>query len=315
VDAITTTFREKIVTFGEHSALVGVLSIPAERLRDGPCVVLLNSGIVHRVGAHRNYVTFTRALAAAGIPALRFDLSGIGDSERHSSTLPLQETVRRDIGAAVDFVSAQQGTSNIVLAGLCSGAFDAFEYALTDKRVTGACMLDMPGPFRNWSHLAYRAADRALRPTSWANLVRRISSAMLNPATARPEKDASVAEPEIIFTPGVRGYMSRERMESDLDRLLERGVRLAFVFTGGVDQDYNHRLQFRLRFPRAAAHPLLITEFIPWSDHTFSTQAAREYVTGFVRDWVRGHVLQSRILPPHGAQSPVARQQVRKQAG
>jgi hypothetical protein len=93
-------------------------------------------------------------------------------------------------------------------------------------------------------------------------------------------------EQGLVFLPGVRGNITRERMESELDTLLSRGVQLMFVFTGGVEDDYNHRLQFRLRFPRAAAHPALQTEFIPWSDHTFSTRNAREFVSGYLQNWV-----------------------------
>jgi pimeloyl-ACP methyl ester carboxylesterase len=298
---VKAAYKEKIVTFGERGALVGVLSLPAVPRPGAPYVVLLNSGIIHRVGAHRSYVTFARALAASGVAVLRFDLSGIGDSERPAASTSLQDTVRRDIGAAVDHLSEKHGATRFILAGLCSGAFDAFEYTQSDPRVCGAFMLDMPGPFRNWSHLAYRAANRALRPASWANLARRISgrlrvgsrlaanglgagNGLVGPAGPLGPVGQNSDVP--MFLPGVRGQKSHQRMEAELDQLLARGVRLVFLFTGGVDDDYNHRLQFRLRFPRAASHPAVITEFIPWSDHTFSTQSARDYVTEFLQNWV-----------------------------
>jgi hypothetical protein len=279
-------YREKVVTFGDNGSLVGVLTIPSDARPDAPHVILLNSGIVHRVGAHRSYVTFARALAKIGVPVLRFDLSGIGDSERQATAVSLQESVLRDISAAADFLSLKQGAKSLVVAGLCSGAFDAFLYALADERVSGAFMLDMPGPFRNWSHLAYRAAGRALRPASWMNLVRRISKQARPLPLVGSIDGAQPGDASTVFLPGVRGHLSRDRMEAELDKLLARGVKLMFVFTGGVEDDYNHRLQFRLRFPRAAAHPSLCTEFIPWSDHTFSTRNAREYVTGYLQNWV-----------------------------
>lgn len=279
---VAPAYREKVVTFGARESLVGVLSQPVEPRANTPHVVLINSGIVHRVGAHRSYVEFARALATAGVPALRFDLAGIGDSDRQPSVDSLQAGVRRDIAAAADFLAERHGATTFILAGLCSGAYDAFEYARVDARVSGACMIDMPGPFRNWSYVAYRAAEFMLRPTGWLAFAKRMAGVGRKAGDGGARGDA----PAGVFMPGVRGHMPRERIETELDVLLERGVHIVFLFTGGVQDSYNHRLQFRLRFPRAASHPALTTEFIPWSDHTFSTRHARQYVTAFVRDWI-----------------------------
>ena len=73
--------REMTVLMGRHKSLVGTLPIVAiSAVTAPPTVVLLNAGIVHRVGPNRMHVLLARALAAAGIPSLRFDMSGIGDS-------------------------------------------------------------------------------------------------------------------------------------------------------------------------------------------------------------------------------------------
>jgi dienelactone hydrolase len=287
-------YRERVVTFGEQNSLVGLVTLPVQPRAHAPVVIFLNSGIIHHVGPHRSYVMFARALASEGVPVLRFDLSGIGDSERQARAVPLQESVRHDIASALDFLAASYKAERFVLGGLCSGAFDAFEYAQLDARVTGACLIDLPGAFRNWSHIALHVADRALRPTSWANLLRRLARRARR-RTALPvaaSDDAVVPGGQVddlasaFPMPGVRGLLPPERIEADLDTLLGRGVRLAFVFTGGVEDQYNHRLQFRLRFPRAAAHPALTTDFIPWSDHTFSTRDSRDYLTRFLCNWV-----------------------------
>ena len=79
--------RETILEFGPHRRLVGVLTRPesAERAGGDVAVVITNSGIIHRVGANRVHVRLARALAAAGVPCLRYDLPGIGDSARMSA--------------------------------------------------------------------------------------------------------------------------------------------------------------------------------------------------------------------------------------
>ena len=77
-------FTEHVVAFGKRQSLVGVLSRPTRPVPDAPAIVILNTGIVHRVGHHRMYVLIARQLAAAGHPVLRFDFSGIGDSSHRS---------------------------------------------------------------------------------------------------------------------------------------------------------------------------------------------------------------------------------------
>ena len=286
---VSLPFREKVVTFGEGKSLVGILTIPAEPRVGGAHVVLINAGVIHRVGAHRLYVGFARAFAEAGTATLRFDLSGIGDSERQSGewTLSLADSVTRDISSALDFLSAEYGAERFVLAGLCSGAFDSFEHAVHDPRVVGAVMIDMPGPFRNWSYFVQHLAVRVLRMASWRTFAKQLARAATAPGDqVQSERDRR----EAVMT-GVRMPVPVEQLDANLHTLLARKVALAFVFTGGVSDYYNHRTQFRLRFPRAAAHAGLCVEFVHWSNHTFSTRKARAYITGFLKDWLTNNAL------------------------
>ena len=72
--------REAAVSFGPNASLVGIItspSVPAAR-RELPGVILLNAGIINRVGPNRIYVKMARRLADMGLPVLRFDFSGRG---------------------------------------------------------------------------------------------------------------------------------------------------------------------------------------------------------------------------------------------
>lgn len=60
------------------ATLVGILEIPQRPARVG--VVVVVGGPQYRVGSHRQFVLFGRALAHAGYPVLRFDCTGMGDS-------------------------------------------------------------------------------------------------------------------------------------------------------------------------------------------------------------------------------------------
>ena len=72
---------EKALLFGEGKSLVGIVTLPAESSPvDRPGIVILNAGVLHRVGPNRVHVQMARALAELGFTVLRFDLSSIGDS-------------------------------------------------------------------------------------------------------------------------------------------------------------------------------------------------------------------------------------------
>ena len=283
MDALTHAYREKVVTFGDDDGLVGVLTVPATPRPGAPHVVLLNSGIIHRVGANRIHVRFARMLAELGVTTLRFDLSGIGDSAR--STLPgsLADVVSRDVTSAFSFLTDEHGASRFLLVGLCSGAYDAFQAALVEPRVAGVVLLDIPGPFQNWLFAVSHVGRWVMRTRSWRSPIKRIMRIAGNIRTASQQRQAQQSG---AFVEGIRPRVTREVMEQQLDTLLARSLKMFFVFTPGVPDNYNNRNLFRYSFPRAAAHPDVSFEYLPTSDHTFSTQKARTQITALIRDWV-----------------------------
>src|SRR5689334_9669091 len=102
------------------------------------CCLLINSGIVHRIGPHRLNVLIARALAAKSLPSLRFDLSGLGDSRPASSSASYGDQAVADIRAAMDFVERERGSpQRFVIFGICSGAVNAYHAALADSRLVG----------------------------------------------------------------------------------------------------------------------------------------------------------------------------------
>jgi alpha-beta hydrolase superfamily lysophospholipase len=285
VDVVTTPFQEKVAVFGEGRSLVGVLTIPTGAQPSGPPhVILLSTGILHRVGSNRLWVTLARALGTAGIASLRFDLSGIGDSERRGNVASIRESVERDIAEAIDYLHATQGADRFVLVGLCSGAYDACHAALGEPRVVGAAMVDMPGPFRTWRHTAHHLIARVFRLASWRDPVRKAlyySREILRtglPGRAR-DNDGYVV--------GARSSLTRERLELELNRLLDRGVRLFIAFTSGLEGNYNHWSQFRHVFPAAARHPALSFAYFPDADHLFSAATSRAQFLNLLLAWIQ----------------------------
>ena len=135
--------KERALLLGPHKTIVGVVAEPeASPAPERPIFVLLNAGIVHRVGPHRNSVKLARALAGVGFRVLRFDLSGIGDSAPRRDTLGFQEAALADLAEVLDELAGKYDTTRFALMGLCSGADNSFYMAVRDPRVVGAVLLD-----------------------------------------------------------------------------------------------------------------------------------------------------------------------------
>ena len=81
--------QETVIQFGPDKGLLGILTTPADSVRvDGaPIAVIINAGIVHRIGPFGLHVKMARQLAEAGYSTLRLDLSGLGDSQPRTEKL------------------------------------------------------------------------------------------------------------------------------------------------------------------------------------------------------------------------------------
>lgn len=135
-------------------------------------VLLLVGGPQYRVGAHRMYVKIARRLAQNGIPSLRFDYRGVGDSE---GTFRGFEDVEDDIASAVSQLMLRcPEIKRVALFGLCDGATAAALYDPADERVTTKILLNP------WVHthageakayLSYYYPKRLLQKSFWISLV------------------------------------------------------------------------------------------------------------------------------------------------
>lgn len=131
--------REQAVLFGRTKSLVGVLTEPNPDLRNGrfPAIILLNAGLLHRIGPNRLYVKIARQMALAGFIVLRFDFSGIGDSRARDDGLPFERSTISEMQEAMCYLSSVRDIERFILIGFCSGANVAFKAACCDTRVVG----------------------------------------------------------------------------------------------------------------------------------------------------------------------------------
>ncbi len=118
--------------------LYGILNIPQQPVARG--VLIAVGGPQYRVGSHRQFVLLARYLAGCGIPVIRFDFRGMGDSDGQMRTF---EHVGEDLRSAVDFFFGEcAGLKDMVIWGLCDAASAALFYAHQDQRVSGLILLN-----------------------------------------------------------------------------------------------------------------------------------------------------------------------------
>ncbi len=136
--------KETIENFGNHDHLYGTLCVPEKNASrsSAPCVIMLNAGLVYQAGPNRVYVEMARDMAKVGFCSFRFDLSGIGDSNRSRDNITYDEQIPNDIGDALAYIEKKTGIESFMLMGICTGADNAHKYALKNSKVTGAIFMD-----------------------------------------------------------------------------------------------------------------------------------------------------------------------------
>ena len=209
--------------------LFGVLAEPVGAPTLGVAAVLLNAGAHRRIGQGRMWVEAARRWAAAGVPSLRLDLEGIGDSDGDGTRFTdmgelYDERLVAQALSALDALDARGLGPRYVAAGLCSGACWSFHIALNDSRVAAAVMINPQALF--W--------HRSLKT---ARTIRRGSKLKVLRGEVRLARLAALA----AALPGLAGERVRARvrerrggneLERALDTLCARGKRARFLFSG-----------------------------------------------------------------------------------
>ena len=131
--------QETPVVFECHEQqLIGIIHKGNAAANIGVLVIV--GGPQYRAGSHRQFILLARHLASQGIPAMRFDVSGMGDSNGQSRSF---QQLDDDIRAAIDcFLASCPNLNQVVLWGLCDGASAALFYGYQDSRVKGLVLLN-----------------------------------------------------------------------------------------------------------------------------------------------------------------------------
>jgi len=218
-------------------------------------VLIGNGGSAHHAGANRLHVDLARGLAAQGIDCLRYDLANLGESVDVQTALecgattptpeennPYPKTAGRDVNAIMSW-ARQQGYSRVILAGLCAGAYAAFDVArqansaiplelvlinpLTFDWQEGMS-LDIPNEYSNLQQAkAYESAAK-----DWGRWKRLLTGNIDYQLLVRHLFDSTI----ISFTSRWRdvalrlGLREAPRLAQDLLQIAASGCKLRFYF-------------------------------------------------------------------------------------
>jgi exosortase A-associated hydrolase 1 len=118
----------------ESASLLGVVHLPPEPAELG-VLMFVGGGPQYRAGGHRQLVLWARALAAQGIPVMRFDYRGVGDS---GAAFEGFDAMEADTAAGIrEFFERVPGVSKLVLWGECDASSAILMHAHKDPRVVG----------------------------------------------------------------------------------------------------------------------------------------------------------------------------------
>jgi pimeloyl-ACP methyl ester carboxylesterase len=279
------TYIEAPAQFGDGGRLTGIFCRSLAGHQPRKAVVFVNAGAIYHVGWARMHVEMARELARSGIASLRFDLAGIGESAAPPGGEPLlYSAVSDDVGAAIDWLE-RQSVGDIAVFGSCSGAYQAFHAAISDRRIKSIALVNQLcfvwGP-------AYALQLEAWRRTKANELAARSDAQDANIAVLSARglfaRSTLVAKQVAKFVLRyamdliVRGqvFITRKNLvERWFEELCRRGTRVLLVYS---DNDPGLIELERYMGPegrRATALPGVTKHVIDNADHTFTPAEAR----------------------------------------
>jgi pimeloyl-ACP methyl ester carboxylesterase len=268
---------ETAVQLGAAKSLVGILTRPdaGPTPAPAPAVILLNAGFTHRVGPNRLYVQLARNIAARGWCVLRFDFSGIGDSDSRTDNLPFAVSTILETKQAMDYLGAAQDVHAFVLAGICSGADVAVRTACRDPRVVGAVAIN--GTFMDavQSDVLREHIENCVRRRYYRKHpfhLRTLVGFLAHQARSLPQRRALPTRPVDL--------------SSDCRLLLERGVHLLLIYSeGSAARDAFHlTLEAGLKSWRTSAQ--LRIRHVAEVDHIFTPLWSQRLLVNLVEQWL-----------------------------
>ncbi|MFT6988278.1 MAG: pimeloyl-ACP methyl ester carboxylesterase [Paraglaciecola sp.] len=274
--------REIALRIGKPTPLTSIVTEPKDFDADKPAVLILNSGVMHHIGTCRLSVKIARALANSGFLALRFDFSGIGDSEPRRGTENFAESSSAEISEVMDYLQRKKKINKFIVYGLCSGADASYEIAQKDPRIIGMIQIDAYC-YANWQSRLYHYAPRLLSLDVWLRFIKRLLG-----QKKASSQDAEEIDDEFVEMPSyIRELPPREKVAKALQGIIDKDIHIYNIFTGGMMETFNHPSQYHENFSEVDFKGLLKVDFYKELDHIITSQKHQKSIPKEICKWVQ----------------------------
>ncbi len=232
-------------------------------------------------------------------------------------------TGNTDVILGVDFLK-ERFDAPIVVLGMCSGAYHAFQAALTDTRINGLVLVNLQKfvwegdeSLTVVQRTTLRTTGFYLRnlvnPGTWRRMIRgqiNVSGITRALASRAVRQLAAAADPAIA---AVNGETKVGMVRRQLTELTQRGVRILYVLSGndpGLDE-ISEYFGVRGWWLRRNSNVIFVT--IKHADHTLSSHWARERLKQLIAPYLSQRM---RVRAHDSAKADVSRSPFRgPQAG
>lgn len=289
------------VQAGENH-LFAILTRPSRRARDVGVLVLGGGGYMFSAQRNRLPVRMCRRFAAAGLPAMRFDYAGTGDSGGPAPARYRLNEPFDDQGEAAAGALEQAGIERYVLVGNCFGARSALAVAPRLRGVQGIVLIVPPvGNMQSGegSMVSHLGSGLSLRSFAWQG-VRQVSRGMFRQRLFRKYLRKAIMGIRLAFRAGRARIRKRFRRDSTwvwlsqqfvaaLDHLVERRIPTLVIY-GESDPHLAHFRRAASSGPLAdvvtRAGDLFEVTTVGGEIEGFATLEAQEAVLDIVHRWV-----------------------------
>jgi exosortase A-associated hydrolase 2 len=287
--AVVSRSRLKPVELDSHGCrLFGMLHEPDPASAPVTGAIFLHGWAGNRRGPHDILVAAADACCANGMPALRFDFRGRGDSEGELLQADLA-TMIEDTEAAARHMLEHAGVARLVLIGICSGCEVAIGAAPLIPEVEGLVLWSAPmvAASREGTRRRKRLANIAeygrklFRPETW----RKAFGGQLNIDLIRRAITGRGGAGE---TPGDGGDGEQAAPQPDIpwrERFDACPKRLLFVYGGSDPVTPEAEAHYR-RMSQRAGHDARF-HVVQGANHSYFSLAWKREVIGVTLEWLR----------------------------
>ncbi len=272
--------KERVYNFGTNNELSGILTLAESEYqkKNVPSILFLNAGFLHKTGFNRFNTDLARQLSIYGYSSLRFDLHGLGDSASCPPSIDYEKQAIIDIQQAIDEVTAKSGTQKCIIIGLCSGADFAHAAAVIDSRISGLVLMDGYA----YRTLGYYIRDYGPGIINPYRSIRFIVNRIRKRFFSSPSQMSAKRGSDVY----IRKFPPKKQIIRQLQELIDREVKLFFIYSGGIPLYYNYEDQFFDMFRSVKFKGMVFHRYFKEADHTYTIISVRQKLKNVISEWI-----------------------------